>query len=176
VYGGADQITSLHEFRVSVQTRLDSAIPFVPAAAIFYLSLFPMLWLAPFVLHTAGQLREFALNLAIVILISGVGFVLLPVEPIEIHIVEADFSVSLFQFADGINLKYNCFPSLHVAMAVVCAERYCRSKSAKMRIVFWLWAATIALSTLLTRQHYISDVAAGGLLGAVVTLRRPSHG
>src|SRR5262245_51943404 len=77
VYFGADRITSLHKFRASVEAPLDSAIPFLPAGAIFYLSLFPMIWLAPFVLHTPRQLREFARSLGIVILIAGIGFVLL---------------------------------------------------------------------------------------------------
>jgi membrane-associated phospholipid phosphatase len=174
VYGGADWITSLHKFRVSVQTPLDVAIPLVPVAAIVYLSLFPMLWLAPFVLHTPQQLREFALNLAIVILVAGIGFVLLPVEPIASNSVETNFSVSVFHFADEINLKYNCFPSLHVAMAVVGAASFSRATSARIASVFWLWAVMIALSTLLTRQHYIVDILAGGLLGAAVTFKRPS--
>jgi membrane-associated phospholipid phosphatase len=175
IYGGADWITSLHNYRIPLRTRFDSAIPSMPAAAIVYLSLFPMLWLSPFVLRTAGQLRVFALALATVILISGIGFVLVPAEPIDIGSVETDLQGRVFQFADWINLKYNSFPSLHVAMAFLCAASFSCSKSAAIGIFFWLWASMIALSTLLTRQHHIGDVIAGGLLGAMVALRRPLH-
>src|SRR6476620_12034823 len=116
VYGGADWITSLHSYRISFHTQIDSAIPFIPAAAIFYLSLFPMTWLAPFILHTPQQLRAFARGLAMAILIAGIGFLFLPAEPPEVHSVDTGLSGRLFHFADSINLKYNLFPSLHVAM------------------------------------------------------------
>ena len=173
IYGGANWITSLHNYRVPLRTRFDSAIPFIPTAAIAYLSLFAMLWLSPFVFRTTEQLQAFALSLATVIVISGIGFVLIPAEPTDISSVETDLHGRVFQFTDWINLKYNSFPSLHVAMAFLCAASFSCSKSARMRIFFWLWSATIALSTLLTRQHYIADVIAGGLLGVMVAPRRP---
>jgi membrane-associated phospholipid phosphatase len=165
VYGGADWITSLHNYRVSFHTQIDSAIPFIPAAAIFYLSLFPMLWLAPFILNTPQQLRAFAKGLAIAILIAGIGFLFLPAEPPAVHLVDTGLPSRLFDFADWINLKYNLFPSLHVAMAVVCAASFSCSKSPKVKVFFWLWSCAVALSTVLTQQHYIIDVVAGGLLG-----------
>jgi membrane-associated phospholipid phosphatase len=175
IYGGADWITSLHHYRVPFGTPFDSAIPFVPAAAIVYLSLFPMLWLSPFVLRTPAQLRVFALALTTVILISGIGFVLVPVQPIEVGSVGTDLFRRIFQFADWVNLKYNLFPSLHVAMAIVCAIIFSRSAPTAANIFYWLWAIAIALATLLTRQHYLIDVIAGGLLGAGVAYRLPSY-
>jgi membrane-associated phospholipid phosphatase len=172
VYAGADWVTSLHHYRISLHTQIDSKIPFIPAAAIFYLSLFPMTWLAPFILHTPRQLRAFARGLAMAILLAGIGFLFLPVEPPEVHSAGAGLSGQLFHFADSINLKYNLFPSLHVAMAVVCAASFSCSKSPGVKIFFWLWAVAIALSTVLTHQHYLSDAIAGALLGIVVSPKR----
>jgi membrane-associated phospholipid phosphatase len=175
VYGGADWFTDLHNYRIPLQTSVDLAIPFVPAGAIFYLSLFPMLWLAPFILHTPQQCQAFAEALAAAILIAGIGFVLIPAAPIEIRSVATGLFGPLFHFADWVNLKNNLFPSLHVALAVVSAVSFSRSQSAAVGLFFWLWAAMIALSTLLTRQHYIIDIVAGGFLGTVVAHRRPLH-
>jgi len=175
VYTGADWICSLHSIRIPIRTKLDSAIPFIPAAAALYLSLFPMIWLAPFVLHSARELCSFSHALAIVILIAGIGFVLVPVEPIEVQCAETGVFARLFQLADGINLKYNCFPSLHVAMAVVCATAFSREKLPAVTTGFWLWAAAISLSTLLTGQHYVSDAIAGGLLVIFIARQQVVH-
>jgi membrane-associated phospholipid phosphatase len=167
VYGGADWITSLHNYRFSLKTGLDFRLPFVPSAAVVYLSLFPMLWLAPFIFNSPARLRAFAHTLGIVIAVSGISFLLLPIEAINIHMPERALPV-VFRFADWINLTYNDFPSLHVSMTVVCAIFYSRSSPMPIGILFWLWATMIALATLLTRQHYIADVLAGGLLGTLV--------
>jgi membrane-associated phospholipid phosphatase len=53
-------------------------------------------------------------------------------------------------------------------MAVVCAIIYGRAVRRKAAIFYSLWAAAIILATLLTRQHYIVDVLAGGILGLSV--------
>ena len=171
VYGGANWITGLHSHRVEVQTSLDRALPFMPSAAFFYLSLFPMLWLSPFVLRSAAQLRTFARSLAIVIMISGIGFLLVPAEAMEAPSIGSSPFASLFHFADTINLNHNYFPSLHVGMAIVCAIYYSGSFSRTAALFFSMWALMIALATLLTRQHYVVDVFAGGALGAMVAKR-----
>jgi membrane-associated phospholipid phosphatase len=171
IYGGANWITGLHGYRASLQTQLDSMLPFLPAAVIVYLSLFPMLWLSPLVLRSPDQLRLFARALAIVIVTSGVGLILVPAEPIDAHPTETHAFRTAFQFADRLNLTHNYFPSLHVAMAMTCAVCYGRLVAPHVAIVFWLWAGAIALATLLTRQHYVVDVLVGGALGAAVAIR-----
>jgi len=56
-------------------------------------------------------------------------------------------------------------------MAVVCAAAYARKSCSGMAGLFWAWAAAVAASTLLTRQHYVADVVVGALLGYVVADR-----
>jgi membrane-associated phospholipid phosphatase len=167
-YGGANWVTSLHGHRVEMRTKLDSAFPFTPAAAILYLSLFPMLWLSPFILTSPGQVRRFSRSLATIILISVIGFVFVPAEAIDAVTAASWPFNNLFQLADAINLTHNYFPSLHVGMAAVCAVFYCRSVRPVAAILYCFWAMLIALSTLLTRQHYVVDVVAGGVLGVCV--------
>lgn len=173
VYVGANWVAGLHHYRVPLSTSFDTAIPFVPAAVVFYLSLFPILWAAPFFLRSTRELRALAWSLAAAILIAGVGFVVLPARSVEVHFAETGRFRPLLEFADWINLDYNCFPSLHVAMAVICAARYSRANSAATGIAVWLWAGLIALSTLLMRQHFLGDVVAGGVLGLMVSITRP---
>jgi membrane-associated phospholipid phosphatase len=142
----------------------------MPEAAIVYLSLFPMLWLSPFVLRSPVQLRTFATSLAAVIVISGIGFLFVPAEPIAASTIGSSLFGRLFHIADWVNLEHNYFPSLHVGMAIVCAIHYGGSSSRTAAVLFSFWAVAIAIAALLTRQHYIVDVLAGGALGILVAL------
>ena len=175
VYGGANWITGLHDYRVDLHTALDSQIPFVPAAAIIYLSLFPLLWSSALVLHTPQQIRSFARAIAILFALSGLGFLIVPAR--QLYEVPSGPSTNglAFQLADWINLTYNSIPSLHVGMAVVCAYFYSRLTPQMAAVGWWAWAMAIALSTLLTHQHYIVDVATGGALGFIVAVSAKSR-
>jgi membrane-associated phospholipid phosphatase len=168
VYGGADWITELHAYRIELQMSLDRQIPFGPEMAIVYLSLFPMLWLSPFILQTPMRMKSFARALAVLIAVSGIGFLMLPTEPIRVSVVSNGVAGKIFRFADWINLTHNNFPSLHVGMAVLCAIYYSQSAPSIAIILVWLWALSIALSTLYTHQHYLLDVVAGIVLGQIV--------
>lgn len=172
VYGGASWITGQHEYRVRLGTRLDSVIPFVPAAAVAYLSLFPMFWLAPLVLRTRDQVISFSKSLAWLIVLSGVAFLLIPSDEPHPPQHPAGFFGGLHALADHLNLNYNFFPSLHVGMAVVCAWAYGRCAARWLAVCCWLWAAAISLSTLLTHQHYVVDVVAGAALACLISLRQ----
>jgi membrane-associated phospholipid phosphatase len=165
VYGGANWIAGLHHYRVKLWSEKELAIPFIPAAAIVYLSLFPMLWLSPFVLHTVHQLRAFGKIIALTIVISGIGFVAFPFEPAYPSQRTYGFVGVIFHFADVINLRYNMLPSLHVAMAAACAYVYGFGNGTAARVLWWTWAVAIAFSTLVTHQHHVIDVVVGGILG-----------
>lgn len=168
VYGGASWFTSLHGWRVRLDIDADWSIPFVPAASVVYLSLFPMVWLAPWLLQTPEQLRRFAVALAILFVCSGVGFLFLPSDEVRPAPGPTGFFGAVFDFADWINLSHNHLPCLHVGMAVVCASAYSVAGGRLQTLGMWLWAAAIAVSTLLTHQHYLADVAAGAALSLLI--------
>lgn len=171
VYGGCSWLTAHRTHRVSLTTSWDARIPFVPAAAVVYLSLGPMLWLTPFLLNSTAALRAFAKALACLIVIAGLGFLLLPADAPIVSDRAASANRALMSFADMVNLNHNLCPSLHVGMAVVCAVFYSRVSGALRTALFWSWAIAIAFSTLLIRDHYIVDVIAGALLGGVIAAR-----
>jgi membrane-associated phospholipid phosphatase len=168
VYGGASSLTGLHDYRLPLGFAAEAAIPFVPAASIVYLSLFPLLWLSIFILHTAEEIKQFAKSLAWLFVISGVGFLLLPGEQTTPFPPVDGAMRPVFDFADRINLDYNFCPSLHVSMAVLSASAYTHRSTLLPGVLLWCWATSIAASTLLIHSHYVVDVLAGAALGYVV--------
>jgi membrane-associated phospholipid phosphatase len=171
VYIGCSWLTAHRTLRVPLATSWDTRIPYVPEAAAVYLSLFPMIWLSPFILKSITALRDFAKSLAWLIVISGVGFLLLPADAPFDPRRTAGGNSALMSFADAINFDHNLCPSLHVGMAVVCAVVFSRHSGPMGIASFWIWAGAIAASTLLVREHYIVDVLAGVVVGCLVSVR-----
>lgn len=157
LYASADLLTSLHPLRISMGLP---RWPFFPEAVAIYISLDLLIPLT-FALVPRARLGLFTLSLLAATAWAWPLFVLLPLQPIPLP---EGFQPSwLFRLADGMNLQANLLPSLHVTYAVLCA--------AALRFWWgWLWASSIALSTLVTHQHYTVDVLAGLVL-ALLTVR-----
>jgi membrane-associated phospholipid phosphatase len=171
IYGGTSWLTGLHGYRVRLGFEAEKAIPFIPEAALVYLSLFPMIWLSLFILPTPYEIRRFAKALAWLYVISGIGFILLPGEQAYSLPAVHEAINPVFEFADWINLEYNYLPSLHVGLAVACAYAYSERLSLGRTLLMWTWAAAISASTLLTRQHYLADVIAGAAVGWLIAYK-----
>lgn len=167
VYGGADALTARRGLRVPVHVAAELRIPVVPAMTLVYMSLYPLLLLAPFVLRRRRGLRALVLAIAFAILCAGIGFLLVPAElafaPTKAE--QLGCWAGLFRFADDLNLTYNLVPSLHVTFAALCAAAFSPRAGAPGRALLWTWATLIAASTVLTHQHHLLDVATGWLLG-----------
>ena len=67
--------------------------------------------------------------------------------------------------------RYNLVPSLHVALTVVTVVTLWPHVGRVGKGLFMTWAVALALSTLLTHQHHVLDVASGLLLGFLVCRR-----
>jgi membrane-associated phospholipid phosphatase len=167
VYGGADFLTAHRSFRVRVYLDAELAIPFIPEAAIVYMSIYPLFVAAPFILRKRAEFFALAITLNITIFIAGICFLLFPAQlgfsPPN------DFGAfpNLYHFADKLSLTYNLVPSLHVALSTICIAVFAARTTAVWRTLLWTWAAAIALSTLLIHKHHLLDVATGFLLAAV---------
>src|SRR5262249_46741444 len=55
-YGGANWLTKQHSWRVPVHCSLDRAMPLLPPAVLFYVSVNPLMWMAPLVLCTVREM------------------------------------------------------------------------------------------------------------------------
>ena len=169
VYGGADWLTGFRARR-HVHLPFELGIPFVPAMVVPYLSLNGLFLLAPFILRTSRELRALAVALVATILAAGLGFLLLPAELGFPEPTQPELGRwrALFDVADGLNLRYNLVPSLHVAMSMVCVAAYAARSGPLGKIVFWYWGLAITVSTVLLHQHHLLDVATGLLLAGAV--------
>lgn len=167
VYGGADQITAHRSFRVRVYLDGELGIPFVPEAAIVYMSIYPLFLAAPFILRKRREFLALAMSLNASILIAGICFLLFPAQ--VAFPAQKNFGMfpNLYHFADQLSLTYNLVPSLHVALSTICIAAFARRTGIVWKIMFWAWAVAIAISTLLIHKHHLLDVATGFLLAWV---------
>jgi membrane-associated phospholipid phosphatase len=69
-------------------------------------------------------------------------------------------------------IQYDCFPSGHVAVTIVCAYS-ARKLASPLLWTYCVFAALIAFSTIYLRYHYTIDVLAGGLLAALLIVICP---
>jgi len=169
VYGGADALTRRRTWRVPVHLPGELRIPFIPAMTVFYMSLYVLFVLAPFILRTRREVRALVCTLALVIAAGGMGFLLFPAELAFAPPSEGELGpwADLYHLADALNLTYNLVPSLHVAMSVVCVAIFSPRAPEAGKLLLWSWAVLIAASTLLIHQHHLLDVVTGWLLALV---------
>ena len=171
VYGGADLLTAPRGFRVPVHLPAELRIPFVPWMTVFYMSLYGLFLLAPFVLRRRRELAAAVSAMAVAIAVSGVCFLLLPAELAFAPVQEEQLGAwaGLYHLADRLNLTYNLLPSLHVAFAVICVSFFSPRAPRTIQALLWLWALLIAASTVLIHQHHVLDAVAGWLLAILLS-------
>ena len=128
-------------------------IPFIPALSVFYVSLTPLLCLAPFVIRNICDFRVLFKVMVTETIIGAVCFLLLPVESGYPSRQVSGFFAPVYNFADHLNLTYNELPSLHVAFAYTAAIIFGQRLQYSGRILLLIWASLIAISTLFTHQH-----------------------
>jgi hypothetical protein len=138
-------------------TRLDAAIPLVPAAVWPYASWY----LAPWLLLAAPR-REFrrvaaAAGLAFALCVGG--WVLVPAAMVRPEIAGDGATARALRFLYRHDPPWNIFPSFHAALCAVLWKPAFGGLWTR-RLVPW-WMAIICVACLLTRQHQILDVVAG---------------
>lgn len=153
-------------WRVSVELPFDGSLPFWPGAALLYLTIGPVMLLAPFVLRDLRGLLPLFAALMCETAIGVICFLLLPVDDAPVACCQPGWAGEVFRIADTLNLQYNNLPSLHVAFAFTVAMAYAPRASRPGAGLLHAWALAVAVSTLLTRQHFVADVIAGALLAA----------
>jgi membrane-associated phospholipid phosphatase len=166
VFGGCDFITAHRTLRVPVHFAAELKIPFIPAMTVVYMSIYLLFLAGPFILRTRREFRAMIATLATMIGIAGIGFLLIPGQLAFPPPREQDLGIwaGMFHLADRLNLDYDLVPSLHVALSVACISAFDTHTGAAGKTLLWIWAALIALSTLLTHQHHVIDVVTGWFL------------
>jgi membrane-associated phospholipid phosphatase/fatty acid desaturase len=160
-FAGANALSGAIPWRIEVALPYEESIPFVPEAALLYLSLNVMLAIAPFVLRTWRELVPLFVTLVVETVVAAFFFLTLPVRTTfpDRHV---DGAVgAIFALADFLNLDHNFFPSLHVAFAFTAALAYAPAAGRPGRILLLAWAAVIAASTVLIHEHHVLDIVGG---------------
>lgn len=165
VYLGCDAIAHGFTHRYDVATPLDAMLPFVPQLASAYMGVNVMLVAPLVVIRDTARLLALAAALTVEVAIAGLVFLVFPTEP---SITPAGHGSAILEAADLVNLTYNGFPSLHVALTVSTGAAMMRDLPPFWRVVLAVAAAAIVVSTMLTRQHFVADVLAGLVLAAAV--------
>ncbi len=150
-------------------SAIDRAIPLMPWTVWIYLSIY-FVYAASCILQNDLEIyRKFLKSYLIAYFGSTVFFLLFPTTfPRDAFVVRAgpDASVSeavlsLFRLWDK---PTNCFPSMHVASAVLATLPFRGQRPILFR-VFAVWAVAIGVTTVTTKQHYAADVIAGAGFG-----------
>jgi len=157
--------------RYAPELTIDRALPLTPSWALVYGALYLFLILLPiFVVRQDEQIRRTVLAYLLIWSSAYVCFVVYPTAAPRPALVAGEgFAVWGLRALYSSDPPYNLFPSLHVAHSLVSALT-CYRVHRRVGIVAIICAALVAVSTLLTKQHYLLDVIAGALLAVVAYL------
>ncbi len=172
VYGGTNWLTA-HRPAAQVDTWCFSweatAIPFVSAGIVPYMSIDLLFFLAPFLCRTDRERRVLARRVVFSILMAAVFFLLVPLKLTWQPRPATDgwFGVLVERSCSApflMEYPHNLFPALHVTLAILLADVYGRATGRLLRVGCYVWFSLIILSTVLTWQHHVIDVLGGAML------------
>jgi len=165
-YLAANDYAARAALRYEFYFSWEQQIPFIPAWIIVYLSIFLWFWTPLFALEQAAITR-FSRAFLLTTLIASVMFFLFPAEPLfdrSLHHVEHSVVYRLVYWMDK---PHNLFPSLHIAYITLFLAVFSREKSPCL-LLYYIWAALMMVSVLLTHQHGVVDIVGGIGLGLLV--------
>ena len=145
----------------------EQIIPFVPAMIIPYMSIDLFFVAAPFLCRDRAELRILSRRILLAILLAGGCFLLFPLQLAVERPPVSGMMGELFNSFRQFDLPYNLCPSLHIALRTILAVHYARHTHGTVRWASNFWFSLIGLSTLLTYQHHVVDVAGGFVLAII---------
>ena len=170
--GVADYVTSLGyealnhgPYRLFLRSPIDQALPVVPIFVVPYVSLQPFIYgsLVIFLLFRTRIFQSAVLSMIVTFLVSYAFFAFLQTYVERPVLTGGDVLTRMIRDVYAGDHPFNDFPSLHVSTSVIIAIHWWRF-SRRFGPVPAIWAALIAMSTVLVRQHYLADVAGGLIL------------
>lgn len=154
----------------SLECKLDPYFKLKPRWVWIYSGLYyPLIIL---VVATVDGMREFnymAMSYFVLLFMQMFFFLVYPVEtPKEWReqVKGNTKSERMLRLVQSFDKSSNCFPSMHVSVAMLSAMHFMNSD---LNLGYWplLFPVSIGLSALYTKQHYIADLLPGALLGWV---------
>ncbi len=167
VYNATNWLSSWRKVTSTIYFEWERHIPFVPAMILPYMSIDLFFVTAPFLCSTRLELSLLARRIALAIVIAGLCFLAFPLTLAVDRPVASGAMGAVFNWFRGVDLPYNLCPSLHIALRTILADTFARHTRGLTRWASHIWFSLIGLSTLLTYQHHLIDVAGGFVLAAV---------
>jgi protein-tyrosine phosphatase len=122
---------------------------------------------APFLCRTESELRTLRRRIIFGIIVAGLCFLLFPLR-FAFERPSADGWLGVvFDAFRKMDKPYNLLPSLHITLRTILAAVYARHTRGPWRVLSHIWFSLIGISTLLTYQHHIVDVAGGFVLATL---------
>ena len=170
IYPATNWLASLRETHFALYVAAELELPFVSGFIWVYLSMYLLFLLPPFVLGPLA-LKRLGLELILGTVVSGAAFLIIPARlGFERVVPAAEPYASLYAGLFAIDQPFNLVPSLHIVYSAAISLAISRRAGAYSRTAIYGWFALIALSTILTHQHHLLDVATGLLLAIAVTI------
>lgn len=170
--GVADYVASLGydylnhgPYLLFLRSPIDQALPVVPLFVVPYVSLQPFIYgsLVVFLLFRARIFQSAVLSMIVTFLVSYVFFALLQTYVDRPVLTGNDVFTGMVRGVYAGDHPFNDFPSLHVSTSTIIAIHWWRF-SRRFTWPLIIWAALIAMSTVMIRQHYVADIAGGLVL------------
>lgn len=143
------------------------SLPYVSAFVVPYTSTYVMPLALLAVPCDRGTFRKFVTCHVAAILVSAPVFLLMPLVPPRATVLGDGPLDVLLGLQYALDVDGNCFPSLHVTLAFLTAFAV-GACVPRLRPVMLVWAALVAMSTVLVRQHYVIDAVAGVVIATVI--------
>lgn len=164
LYGLASYLANFIPWRTSVIFAWETQVPFLPWTSIVYLSITVLILLPLVIIRDKKQIGNLIKIMLMQTLIGSLIFIIYPVTNNFPDRQGNGLFYQIFKFADTLNLTGNNLPSLHVCLAVTVAIVLAREASIRQQTFYYLWAISIAISTLTIHEHGIIDIASGFVL------------
>lgn len=167
VYGACNGLTALRSDVGTFYFEWERRIPFIPIFILPYMSIDLFFIAAPFLCRSQDELRTFSRRIVTCILAAAACFLLFPLQfSFDRPHVEGPLGI-IFNNFRKLDLPYNEFPSLHIALRTILAAVYYRHTRGPLKRAVQVWFSLIGLSTLFTYQHHLIDLLGGFVLGCV---------
>ena len=170
LYGIANRLNAARGSSYVFRLPIDNQIPFTPVFILPYYAWYVyvigvLLWLV-FDKKTGQLLYRHILAICLTETIAFVVFLVFPTYMPRPDVAGQDSLSVMVRLIYHSDYPYNCFPSMHVCLAVLTA--YALELAGPKQLVFRLanlsLLVLITLSTVLTKQHLSPDILGGLLL------------
>jgi membrane-associated phospholipid phosphatase/predicted protein tyrosine phosphatase len=167
VYGGSNWLAGQRSEVATWYYAWERFIPFVAWTVVPYMTIDAFFVMAPFLCRGREELRILAQRITFGIVVAGIFFVLMPLTLAVERPLPEGWTAPIFAFLHGFDRPFNLFPSLHITLRTILGVHYARHAKGRWRVASNVWFSLIGISTVLTYQHHVIDVAGGFVLAAL---------